>query len=81
MTPKTIPNKLKITEISFKLPLPRLNIKSSLIDSKLKTECNAAVKNPRANHNIKNDNKTKEINAINRIQFWLPPTKAFAFLR
>lgn len=35
MTPKTIPNKLKITEISFKLPLPE-NVNNPEIELKNK---------------------------------------------
>ncbi len=34
MTPKTIPNKLKITEISFKLPLPE-NVNNPEIELKI----------------------------------------------
>ncbi|SCU55278.1 Uncharacterised protein [Staphylococcus aureus] len=39
MTPKTIPNKLKITEISFKLPLP-VNVNNPAIELKINQNAN-----------------------------------------
>ncbi len=39
MTPKTIPNKLKITEIHFKLPLPE-NLNNPEIELKINQKAN-----------------------------------------